>query len=132
MLTAVIANPATNFAQWQTENYSILSPFQKVALDVLAAFGEAIVYQPLGGAARSITAVVNYGTVSKMSPMPNGFGPQMTVSVFNHASYGVTAVEANAGGDLFLLPTRIGGTPQSRRMTKINHQDEGMIVFEVR
>lgn len=117
---------------WTIDPSTRQSIFVQAALDLLAVFGESIVYQPMGGSARTITAVIDYGTIQKMGGMQNGYGPQMSVSVFNHATYGVTAIEANMGGDLFIIPTRIGGTPQSRRISKITHQDDGMVVFEVR
>jgi hypothetical protein len=104
----------------------------QAAIDLLAVFGEAIVYQPLNGESRSISAVINYDGIKKTDPMPQGHGPAMTISVLNHAANGITAVEVDTGGDVIVMPTRVGATAQSRRIIKIAAQDEGMITLEVR
>jgi len=101
---------------------------------LLAEFGESVTYTPTGGApaARSITAVIDRRQPGPLDGVPHGGGPDLTATVKNDVTTGITAAEVDTGGDTISVARRIGETPVARRITKIISQDSAMLTLELR
>lgn len=112
-----------------------LATFLKTSMEqIVAGFGEAVTYKPSGGDNRSISAVIERGTLAKLDggQAYAANGPEMVIRVVNDATTGITAAEVNTGKDLVSLPVRIGQSATDRLITKILAQDDGQLVLEVR
>lgn len=105
-----------------------------LAADAAAHFGdfeESIVYRPRVGSTRNIVAIVDRSPPAPLGP-PGTLAAQLTVAVMNSAVVGISAGELDTGGDSIDVALRVGGTPETRRITRIAEQDAGMLVLEVR
>lgn len=89
---------------------------------------ETVVYAPVVGEARSISALVDR-EVAVETPT----GPVLTtlVRVRNDATLGIASTQVDTGGDTIACAVKRGDTAQARRITQIVHQCAGMLVVEV-
>lgn len=130
IVTVEMSDDTLSFDDWQaTQDLSIA---QLSAIALLDAMGVDVIYVPISGTPRTIKAVVAYDGVKRIDSMQRGHTSKLTVSVFNHAVYGVTMSQVDTGGDKFTIRTEVGGTLQDRPIKDVISQDDGMITFEVR
>lgn len=105
--------------------------FSGDTLAMLADSGESVTYTPLGGTARTITAIIDRQEVSTI----NGSEPQrqmvITVVVANDATLGIASSAINLGGDTITLPVRYGNTATQRRIARIIDHDQGALTLEL-
>ena len=70
---------------------------------------ETVVYTPLGGVAKTITAVVERLQPTSIEETKRGLAPDILISIDNDAVTGVTSV--NTGGDTVTVSARYGAPP---------------------
>ena len=84
-------------------------------------WGESVTYTPLGGVARTITAVIDRDPPADPSgKVPR---PRMTALIQRHATRGTTSI--NSGGDTLTLAYRIGGTAEAFLIGAPIKEDQG-------
>ena len=121
-----------SLSAWVAANRLTLTAAQLAAADLILEFGQAVTYQPAVGSPRNIYAVVRHNGIKRLDAAPQGHGPVMTVSVFNHSAYGITAAEVDTGKDTIVISNRVGSAVKVRRLARIVRQDEGIVQFEAR
>jgi hypothetical protein len=130
IVSVEMSDDTLSFDDWVEANDLTIEQLAAVAL--LDSMGSDVIYVPLSGASRTIKAVVAYDGVKRIDSMQRGHTSKLTVSVFNHAVYGVTMSQVDTGGDKFTIRTEVGGALQDRPIKDVISQDDGMITFEVR
>jgi len=130
-LAEAVVTPLS-LSAWLAANRLTLTAAQLAAADLILEFGQAVTYQPASGSPRNIYAIVDHNGVKRLDAAPQGHGPVMTVSVFNHSSYGITPAEVDTGKDTIVIPNRVGSAVKVRRLSRIVSQDEGIVQFEAR
>lgn len=96
----------------------------------LDAFGEDIVYLPIGGGSRSIRAVVTRERPAQFTTS-RAKTPKLIIHVANNSTIGISSTEIDKGGDQVTVAVRLGETAQNKRITKIIGQDAGMLKLEI-
>lgn len=103
--------------------------------DLLAEFGERIMYLPAAGLPRQITAIVNR---NPPEPLTGGEGlivASLLITVKSDPGDpthgGIEMDQLDTGGDLVEVALRAGGTPEARPIVRPAN-DDGATVFWVR
>ena len=97
---------------------------------MLNAFGETVTYTPYGGAALSITAIVDRQPRSGLSEAGRVVRPRFMVYVANDATTGIDVTTLDRGQDLLAFPDVPGGTVTIWSISRVSVQDEGMLALE--
>lgn len=95
-------------------------------------FAESVTYRPRSGSTRAINAVVMREQIQIIGEDGDTVAPVWQVHVANDTTYGIASTELNLGGDQISLPPRDGKTAESRTITQLLIQDNGMLVLECR
>lgn len=108
--------------------------FQSMAVPVLrGSTGETVVYRPVGGAARTITAIqVDRNPIAVIDGIPQALGTHFVVTVENDVTRGILATEFNDGGDEMDVAPRPGAARVTKTITKKIEDKGGMLTLEVR
>jgi len=103
------------------------------ANDLLAEFGEPIVYLPSGGGeSRAIIAIVDRQPPADLETMPGVHATRTIISVANNSATGISSSEINLGADKVEVTLRINESAKQKRITGIISQDAGMMKLSVR
>ena len=97
-----------------------------------SAFGQTIVVLPDGVTERSITAIVDYNEIEPVPGMPHGKAQNITITVDNDATTGLSSAEFDSGLATVKVPEAIGKAAVTKRLSKIIRQDAGMVTYQVR
>lgn len=102
--------------------------------DFLDVFGETIIYYPLGGSPREITAIVKQRDLpAGLDGMPRGKSPIFIIQVANDATKGIASYEIDdSSHDKIGLPVRLGQTAQQRPILQLLKHDYAWCSIEVR
>ena len=95
-------------------------------------FAETVLYRPLGGATRSISAVVFRQVAELISDAENRLVTVFEVHIKNDGCSGIATSELNLGGDQIDIAERIGKAAKPRAIVQVIDQDEGMLVLQCR
>jgi len=82
-----------------------------------------ITYKPRSGAARSVTAIVDYPGPGPLGMLAGGSRPHVEITVCNSAA-GILSSEIDTGGDKVTVPMRRGLAARVLRVVEIISQDE--------
>jgi hypothetical protein len=103
---------------------------------LLALHGEEVIYQPLHGAERVITALVTRRELMPLDPLEGAIAPQVQLeSLDDHddETYGGIDPElVDTGGDRIRLAWEQGGVLESRSVVKRIPSDGGVVRLEIR
>lgn len=101
--------------------------------EFLNAFGdyENITYMPFGGSLREIRAIVDRFGPGGIPGSPAGTTKINSITVKNSAIDGISSSEVDSGEDRILIANRIGGSQISKKLTRIQLQDVGMVTYKV-
>ena len=88
---------------------------------------ETIIYLPLSGGSRSISAIVSRPGPAEIGPLAGGSRPHIELLVKNDATKGISSDEIDTGGDRVTVALRKGITAVKLRITEILHQDAAMM-----
>jgi hypothetical protein len=94
------------------------------------AFGETVTYNPLGGDAASLKAVVFRNPPQQVNGSFTAASPYIEVWIRNHATYGRTSI--NTGGDTITVAAREGGATANHPVDSILQQGGGMWKLRLR
>lgn len=90
--------------------------FKRIAApNLLAQFGESVVYHPSGGTARTITALVERSQETEFQ-----------IRVRNSSCNGISSGELDTGGDEIAFPLRIGEAAVRRSIVALSDDSNGM------
>lgn len=93
-------------------------------------FGISVTYNPYGGAARTIKAIVDYGGLINFDTGP-GTTIKNTISVLDSATSGISRTEFKPGQDTVTIPVQ-KGVNQTRRLVRIaDDSDEDLFIIEI-
>lgn len=102
-------------------------------------FAEVVIYAPRQQsgkpfrAQRSVNAVVFRESLQSVDEDDNeSITPMFMVHVANDSISGIASNEIDCGGDQIILSIRDGLPPVARTIMRIDEQDHGMLVLEVR
>jgi len=99
----------------------------------LEAMGTERNYLPLNGGSRAIKTIADYGQIQAMPGISQANSGQVTITVANDATKGISTAEFDSGGDMINIPWPYEYSAlQNRRITKIISQDSGMVTYEIR
>lgn len=99
---------------------------------LLEQFGEAVVYRPKNGPARTIQAIVNRDPPVQAQEFTTATADQFVVEVLADEINGIGIREINTGGDQVDIAKRKGLTPVTMSVQKLLSQDGGVVQIEVR
>lgn len=106
---------------------------EAAAPELLAQFGESVVYVPKGGTPRTIAlAIVDRNPPEALVGPASGHGPMLLVTVEDHATRGILKTELNTGGDRIEVAVRKGGAAKSMQINKLVKDTGGMLTIEIR
>ncbi|MBA7609800.1 hypothetical protein ES703_16994 [subsurface metagenome] len=88
---------------------------------------ETIIYLPLSGSSRSISAIISRPGPAEIGPLDGGSRPHIEFKVKNDATEGISSDKINTGGDKVIAALRKGATAVKLRITEILHQDAAMM-----
>lgn len=101
-------------------------------------FAETVTYKPHNHVGRTvrqnrnIIAVVERETISVLSQDGEHVIPQFTLHLANSSTLGITSSEIDVGRDRIAIAERIGDVATDRTVTRLQENDEGMLVIECR
>lgn len=102
----------------------------------LTMFGEKIVYRPLNGMPRTITAIVQRNPPQELPGMDQGRAPRFVIEAANDPFYpvfgGISSAEIETGGGKVDVAERKGEKPKTKAITKLLSDVAGMSQFEAR
>jgi len=90
---------------------------------LLNQFGESVIYSPLSGDDRTITAIVDRSPPEVYSPSGSAITVSCIVRCHDDATNGITSAEIDAG-DQIKIPVNKGDTATFRNV-KLNLQGDG-------
>lgn len=97
---------------------------------LLAAFGEEVVYKPIGGAPRTITANVRRNPPEEIA---DGVKVKdLTIDVYNDRTTGVEARSVKTGQDTIEVADIVGGDVRDKSILAILDDTCGMVTLLVR
>jgi hypothetical protein len=99
---------------------------------VFAREGEAASYLRPGSDPRTILVVADREPADSLTIGDGVPTPRLRIHVRNHPTAGITPAELDRGRDRIRLPLRIGEAPRDLQVAAILHQDDGVLVLEVR
>jgi hypothetical protein len=103
---------------------------------LLAHHGESVIYQPLHGAERTITALVTRRELMPLDPLEGAIAPQVQLEALDDPDdedYGGIDPElVNTGGDRVRLAWQQNEEVESRSVVKRIPADGGVVRLEIR
>lgn len=107
----------------------LLNAMVAAAAGVLVVDGEDVIYQPAGGAGRTIRAVVGRGGEG-LEDSPRRVSQRLTLHVLNSATLGIAA-SGIARTDTVTVARNVGETPVALRVVDWPRQDDTWLTVEV-
>jgi hypothetical protein len=101
--------------------------------DLLALYGETIVYRNKAGVARPITGIVDRAPAEVFNAAGDlVLSPELTIRVHNDSTLGITATELNTGGDKVDVAVKTGADRTTRSLVLLLNSDGGVTEIAVK
>ncbi|HET6442537.1 MAG TPA: hypothetical protein VFH53_09185 [Phycisphaerae bacterium] len=106
-------------------------PLKTDAAGLFADLGEAILYRPLVGKPRSVTAIVNRQAIEPVAGVSQGMRQVTILEVLNDEQSGIGSREVDTGGDLVEIAPRTRKEKREYRIVDVEATDAGTVRLRV-
>lgn len=104
------------------------SHFKKTgARGLLYQFGEPVVYYPLTGSSRAVTALVTRDELTVIAETGDVQSQSLTIRVLNDSVLGIASTEVETGGDEIAVALRLGETRVRRAIVRVEADSTGLL-----